>query len=404
MNFFIREPIQYLRMTLEIDRERFLIDGAHPTTQFNEIYKHRLIQLEPYILPTLPPPQCKHINELIPDHDCSIIGVIYKELATRKDVLKEYTEIGLDSQVEELASSEQDTIYVEDTTGRLLLEDIDPQTFPTGVIVGLFGHSEVAKFHVVSIHHPDIPPSRPLPEITNPPNTILFVSDLSCDSKENSKSLLQLAKDCVKYPLLVLLGNNFQEPQQTQSDDSYSFRKKLSSIPNMPITKLNGFLNTSRNKSNGKTILMPGSNDPCTIRLPQLPYHRCLVNQENVELVTNPASFTYQGVNFLCGSGESPVDVSKTTNLSFHDAQKALLHWGHYAPTAPDHLPCVPLEQKDLMVIEEMPNVFVCGLADEFQVSQVKETIVVSVPSFIKTKSAVLFNMETREFTLQQYQ
>ena len=172
----------------------------------------------------------------------------------------------------------------------------------------------------------------------------------------------------------------------------------------MPITKLNGFLNTSRNKSNGKTILMPGSNDPCTIRLPQLPYHRCLVNQENVELVTNPASITYQGVNFLCGSGESPVDVSKTTNLSFHDAQKALLHWGHYAPTAPDHLPCVPLEQKDLMVIEEMPNVFVCGLADEFQVSQVKETIVVSVPSFIKTKSAVLFNMETREFTLQQYQ
>ena len=145
-------------MSLEIDSERFLIDGAHPSAQFCELYKHRLDQLAPLIIPQFTAPFCKHINELIPGHEFSIVGVLYKELATRKDVLKDYMEIGADSQAEDLSLSEDDQIYIEDTTGRLKLKDLDPQQFPTGVVIGLRGRSETSKFHVEEFYFPNIKP------------------------------------------------------------------------------------------------------------------------------------------------------------------------------------------------------------------------------------------------------
>lgn len=386
-------------MSLEIDSQRFLIDGVHSSAQFFELYKHRLDQIAPFIIPHLDPPFCKHINELIPGKECSIVGVLYKELAKRKDVLKDYMEIGTDSQTEDLSVSEDDQIYIEDTTGRLKLVDIDPQQFPTGVVVGLHGQSETSKFHVDLVYTPILPPANPLPAL-NSNDKILFVSDLACDNKKHFSNAKKLALDAANHSLLVLLGNNFEAPAKPDQDEVHSFRVKMSLQSNMPIQALKSFLKFA----NSRTIIMPGANDPTSIRLPQLPYHRCLINQENLELVTNPASFNYQGLNFLCGSGESPVDISKTTSLTFHEAQESILKWAHYAPTAPDHLPTVPLEKKDILVLEEMPNVFICGLADQFSETKIGETFVVSVPSFNKTLSAVSFDMETLEFTLKSYE
>ncbi|OHT01492.1 hypothetical protein TRFO_31681 [Tritrichomonas foetus] len=383
-------------MSLVIDTERFHIDSFY-ANQFYSIYQRRLEQITPMIEPKLPKPIVKHFNELTAGQRCSIVGVVYKDLATRRDVLQDYKEIGADSQAEELAFSEDDKIYLEDTTGRLSLRDIDPKMFPTGVVLGLYGYSQNTKFHVISVHEPSLPPSPPLPLI--PGKTIMFISELACNSPKISSSVANLAKELKKsqVSLVVLLGNNFDTPEGPNPDDMVSFEVKMQLQQNMPIQRLKSFLGMA----SSKTIIMPGVNDPAAIRLPQLPYHRCLISNDSVELATNPVSFSFEGVKFLCGSGESPVDIGKTTNLSFHEAQESLLRWCHYAPTAPDHLPCVPVDKKDPLVITEMPNVFVCGLADRFEVSKFEETVNISVPSFLNTQSAVLFDMETGEASLK---
>lgn len=168
--------------------ESFLIDGAHPSKQFWELYKLRLNQLAPLIIPQFTATFCKHINELVPGHEFSIVGVLYKELASRIDVLKEYMEIGVDSQAEDISLSEDDQIFIEDTTGRLKLKDLDSQQFPTGVVIGLRGHSTTSKFHVEDYYFLQHPPARPLPHVPGPNNSILFISDLECYNKKKMSS------------------------------------------------------------------------------------------------------------------------------------------------------------------------------------------------------------------------
>ena len=380
-------------MSLQIDSNRFRVDETCASTQLFVLYKKRLEQISPLIRPNLPDPYCPHFNEVIPGQNCSIIGVIYKELAKRKDILESYKEIGISSQNQEfLTTSEDDKIYIEDSTGRLSLKDVDPQSFLTGVILGLYGHSEGSKFHVVSIHEPTISPSKPLS--LSPGYTVMFISELACNSKSlNKVAAKNLANAMKQSSLCVLLGNNFETPEKPDPNEILSFQVRMQMQKNMPIQQLKSFLSMAA----CKTIIMPGANDPTTSRLPQQPYHRCLITNEQHELATNPAFFKFQDVTFLCGAGESPVDITNTTNLTFHEAQTSLLRWCHYAPSAPDHLPCIPTSNTDLLVINEMPNVFVCGLADKFEVSKFYETIVISVPSFLKTHSAVLFDMGTGE-------
>ncbi|KAH0790328.1 DNA polymerase delta small subunit [Histomonas meleagridis] len=393
-------------MSLEIDHDLFNYNSKSAKeigvgkfeTQFDMIYKKRLEQISPSIEPIIPQPYCK-INSIVQsEKGCSLIGIVYKELKKRPNILKEYKELTGDTSSEELSPSENDIIFLEDLTDRIQLIGVDPSRLVTGIIIGVYGHIESFKFNVTTIFEPT--PEIP-PQIHTASGKIVFISDLACDSENfrvNKNAAKRLGEIMKQSSLTVLLGNNFDAPSKPNSDELLSFQSKMQSIKSMPVQKLESFISVAR----VKTILIPGQNDPVSIRLPQLPYHKVLIKSPNIELCTNPAWFTYEGVTFLCGAGESVKSIQQTSSLSFHEAQQSILKWHHYAPTAPDYLPCMPVTKKDLMVIEKLPNFFVCGLADNFEVSEVNGTTVISVPSFNNTLSAVTLDLETGEAILEE--
>ena len=88
---------------------------------------------------------------------------------------------------------------------------------------------------------------------------------------------------------------------------------------------------------------------------------------------------------------------------------KLLLDAGHVCPTAPDTLRCFPFREDDPFVIETKPKVFFAGCQPEYQSALVYESEanreattvkLISVPTFAKTRSIVLVDLET----LQSYE
>lgn len=378
---------------LEIDTDRFLIDGPHPSSEFCSIHQKRVEQIAPFILPNLPRPVVSYINQIIPGENCSFVGIIYKELANRQSDLDNYKEIGGTAQKQTLTISPDDKVYVEDSTGRIHLIDINPAEYTSGVVVGVHGRIEhsKSKFHVISMHFATFDPmASPAPY----KGSVAFVSSLAINSKNFDRKAAMNMKDALKQcDLCVVLGNCFDEAQESDKTGMLSFQAKMQArAAEWPITQLASYLSACKTR----IVLLPGSRDPSPLRLPQLPYHKCLM-KGNYELVTNPSRFRFGEQTFICGAGESPEDVANTTSMSFHEAQKALLDYRHLAPTAPDDLPCVAVVEKDLLVLDELPNVFVCGLAPKFEVSEHRGVKVISVPAFSATKSAVFYDMESGE-------
>ena len=384
-------------ISIEYDNERFHIPSNFSDRQFFNIYQDRLNQLRPSIESQLKDRNlCENLNHTVSGVKCTIIGVVYKNLSTRQIILDSYKDIGYDSQAPEvLEQSEQDTVFLEDNTGRIELVGVQPNQFVTGLVIGVEGVAEAAKFNVTGdIFYPLHTP----PEEVNVSegHRVVFISDLCINSDDDAVKAKHkaLVKTMQGVDLAVYMGNNFHEVAQPDPDEMISFNERIDRTESMPVSKLESFLKGSRSKN---IIVMPGQNDPCTIALPQQPYHPVLLSKKSFILATNPSKFKADGLTFLCDAGESPVDITKTTSFSYHEAQIELLKWKHIAPTAPDQLPCVPVIEKDVLVMETTPHVFASGLAEKFEVTEYDGVIVISVPSFRKTGCVVELNTQTRE-------
>ena len=90
-------------------------------------------------------------------------------------------------------------------------------------------------------------------------------------------------------------------------------------------------------------ILYIGSKDLTDTFLPQQPIHQAIFsNVKNVELVSNPYSFTINGVNMLGVSGQNIKDIIRSTDLlpqneeGVVDLMENMLNWRHICPTAPE--------------------------------------------------------------------
>jgi len=77
-----------------------------------------------------------------------------------------------------------------------------------------------------------------------------------------------------------------------------------------------------------------------------------------------------------------------------------MLRWRHLAPTAPDTLPCFPFAMDDPFVLTESPHVLFAGNQLRYGTRLVKgaggqRVRVVAVPSFARSRTAVLVNLRT---------
>ena len=126
-------------------------------------------------------------------------------------------------------------------------------------------------------------------------------------------------------------------------------------------------------------------------------------------MVTNPHKFTLaNGVKCLGTSGQNIHDVQLYSAMNEEYASpvsklRYLLEARHLCPTAPDTLRCFPFREDDPFVIERAPDVLFAGCqpcyGEEtiFQHKNSRESAVklISVPTFAKTRSIVLLDLET---------
>ena len=142
---------------------------------------------------------------------------------------------------------------------------------------------------------------------------------------------------------------------------------------------------------NVKIIIMPGNHDPGRRALPQpaIPkkYNVGLWERENIEMVGNPALVSLNGVKVLMFHGQSIDDIVKTTpGLSYDrptDVMKNLLRARHLSPVYGSSTPIAP-EVEDLLVIEDIPDIFHVGHVHKAQLDMYKGILLVNSGSWQK--------------------
>ena len=142
---------------------------------------------------------------------------------------------------------------------------------------------------------------------------------------------------------------------------------------------------------NVQIIIMPGNHDPGRRALPQpaIPqkYNSTLWERENVVMVGNPAMVSLNGVKVLMFHGQSIDDIVKTTPGMKYDeptnVMKHLLKARHLSPIYGSQTPIAP-EMQDLMVIEDIPDIFHVGHVHKAQLDMYKGILLVNSGSWQK--------------------
>jgi len=142
---------------------------------------------------------------------------------------------------------------------------------------------------------------------------------------------------------------------------------------------------------NIQIIIMPGNHDPGRRALPQpaIPkkYNSGLWDRENVVMVGNPAMVSLNGVKILMFHGQSIDDIVKTTpGLSYDkptNVMKHLLKARHLSPIYGSQTPIAP-EMEDLLVIDDIPDIFHVGHVHKAQLDMYKGILLVNSGSWQK--------------------
>ena len=140
-----------------------------------------------------------------------------------------------------------------------------------------------------------------------------------------------------------------------------------------------------------KIIIMPGNHDPGRRALPQpaIPkkYNSSLWERENVVMVGNPAVVSLNGVKVMMFHGQSIDDIVKTTpGLSYDsptNVMRHLLRARHLSPIYGSQTPIAP-EMEDLLVIEDVPDIFHVGHVHRAQLDMYKGILLINSGSWQK--------------------
>jgi DNA polymerase II small subunit len=140
-----------------------------------------------------------------------------------------------------------------------------------------------------------------------------------------------------------------------------------------------------------KIFIMPGNHDPGRRALPQpaIPkkYNSGLWEKENVFMLGNPAVVSLNGVKVMMFHGQSIDDIVKTTpGLSYDkptNVMKHLLKARHLSPIYGSQTPIAP-EIEDLMVIDEIPDIFHVGHVHRAELDMYKGILLLNSGSWQK--------------------
>lgn len=321
-----------------------------------------------------------------------------KSLASIKTVKSEddFYVCGLISQ--RIAERNITKLTLEDPSGSIegIIFDNELQTIADTLLNDQFIMTRISLgknsgFVIKDIIQPDIPD-----QVINKSETetyAVFLSDLHIGSKYFMEKEFSEFVSWISSPdpvarkiRFVLIGGDVIDgvgiyPNQDKELIYQTIEEQLEKVENL-IDKI---------PSNIKIIIMPGNHDPGRRALPQpaIPkkYNSSLWDRENVVMVGNPAVVSLNGVKVMMFHGQSIDDIVKTTpGLSYDkptNVMKHLLRARHLSPIYGSQTPIAP-EMQDLMVIEEVPDIFHVGHVHRAQLDMYKGILLVNSGSWQK--------------------
>ena len=367
---------------MRVDVDRFDPENKNGHGLSFGIYRRRHAMIAPWLANRLPEPICPDISCVQVGQRCSVVGTIMKENSCTRPGLK------------------QDSVLLTDAKGQLRLSGVRFERVVSGIVIGVNGVLKTpTEFAVSRLFEPVFPDLEPV--YTQEPLKVAFISNLVLNSDDfdmvTGDKLIEAINSDHAIKHVVLLGSTFPAIEDATPAD-WAFKLRITEPG--PLDIFESFLN----RLNCHKLLIPGEYDPVPATLPQpaiLP--QFIADVDNADAATNPVSFSIENLQFICSSGDSVLDVVRDTGMSFHEAQIMLLTWRHLAPSHSQNFEHLVFPDTDPLVLDSIPNVFVCGHADKAAWNDINGVTVISVPDFWATRSIVVFDGNTGECTSMDF-
>uniref|UniRef100_A0A915AL58 DNA polymerase delta small subunit n=2 Tax=Parascaris TaxID=6254 RepID=A0A915AL58_PARUN len=444
------EMVQLTRDALDYENRsmRFLIDEKDLRDncfqrQYFHAYRARVSIMRPKIIAAAKEKFGNNIEpcnltKAVKSASSFVIGTVEKRIKLRPSVLRDLAEEQLilpKPILEDRLVTDEDFLEFEDENQIVRLTGaIDMDDVATGCVIGLRGTQlKEDKFRVDEIIWPKMAIQPPLPQLATD-KYLMFISGLSFSGESDKDAERLFSLDLLQkwiggyLPLcdkerslvenivrLVVAGESVAITDQGREFTTAArYVIKNEECPNVECAAhMDKFL--AKISSLLEVDVMPGLGDPATHLMPQQPIHRAVFPNASyhgkmLNLVTNPYHFTLNGIHIMGTSGNNVSDLKRfSTKASSTDILERTLLWQHLAPTIPDTVDGFPFIDRDPFIIEDtFPHILFAANQSAAE-SAVREfeggrrTLLVSVPSFAKTKSALLINLRTLEVIEQNF-
>ena len=333
----------------------------------------------------------------------------------------------------------EDHLKIEDGSGRLAISmerpfDADDESsarrlaleLPSGSVVALrghcrrltseeqgapFHHKDVGMFVIREWTLPFVPLSSPLKpsEPLGAPLRVAILSGLGlreADDTNDTNALLEALRN-QDVTHVIVAGNgcarwDVDNPSRDYTDTIVEHMQALDEFLGALCT-------------HASVDYMCGADDPSPRFFPQRPMHSALLPRAAAEprlrLCSNPHECSIGPWRFAGSSGQPIDDLSRISYGDADDAPGALhllrrtLECGHFAPTAPETLPCQPYLDNDPLVLRHRPDVYFAGNQPEaassvYSYTQERaktHTLLLTVPRYDRTRQLYIVELNSKE-------
>ncbi|EDR22929.1 DNA polymerase delta small subunit, putative [Entamoeba dispar SAW760] len=382
-------------VNIVIEKTSFLMEKMEYIEQYGTIYFDRLKRLRPLLEISVKKVDSNIciVEKLshIPQGTVALIGTLFKKSKKIPTLLNQYKSIKSVDSIsfnEDSYVDDSDTCYLEDITSHvnLIINKDQLAHIVSGTALAVIGELiNDLSFEIKSILYPYDKP-KPTKLIESETHCyIALVNDIQYSSEKKDLILHNILSNELPFPLIahaILIGKHVSDPSFIPQYDWF-----LSSVCN-----------------NLNIITIPSRDDPTNAVYPYQPIHPSIFahasSKSTYHSTTNPSIISFNDVRTLILSGDIIQHYLKlTTFKTVNEVILQLFQCGHLCPCAPSTFPCFPASTDPFILEEPFPDVIVIGgfpeQCDSFDFMG-KTITIVTVPSFAKQKTLVLFDFENK--------